>query len=639
MRFINYQLNPAIAIALCLTASIGFVGANLFPTPIQFWVILLFLSLIISITGMLYWHPAQHEEANPSKKSKSWWIQALELLSALLPLLVFTPAVIAFIQLPDAHISHHGDLHANYIIQILHGVGVPDNGFFPEAPINYYWLYHAIIAAISYALNIPIPVAHTVLSSIVLFATLGWASLCLEHILPHDFHPALRTMMALLLVFGFNTLGIVYSLGDYADSDLIVNLAPSAPITASVISDLVDKFLNFTAFSLQIMYLWMGLYAVLRLLKEPPSIYPVILLLVSIISGLAFQLSGGLFIGLTLIPAAIASDIICVFLQEKRFDFRALREHYAVKIEHIRSTWGWQSWALLAVACLLLIPIVIYVIEFMQHFPSLGKIHFKNLYGIVGIFSTTFAMLPFLFLATVLGIIRANRLMITLVLATAISWAMYYLLEISNGNQYKFLLLSTTYFTLPSVWAMFQIRVSLHENQKFLSLGLPLVLIMSALVLINIDLSGIAFYERYRETQYEFLGSKTAMPEHPYQDIFTWISDNTDPNTILVMDIRQTRYAALLSQRRAYVVERQFALVEGVPDYEKRLWVAMSFVLPNRTLADREEALAYIAAFVERHPLLFVVADEANISETELDTLGMILIHDGEIASVYQLKD
>ena len=183
MRRLFYEvINPTIIASPVVFASIGYPLSSLFPLSIQAWSAILIASALLC--GVVF--------AVLSRQGKVVWVDREAVVSeqvkgrrlvrgvGYLPYMVFVPGIAALLLSTVLQVSNHGDLHTTYIHQLLHGLTPPTNASLPGYPPNYYWLYHALLAAIVNILNISAPLASLLLNVISLVSALGWIILILR---------------------------------------------------------------------------------------------------------------------------------------------------------------------------------------------------------------------------------------------------------------------------------------------------------------------------------------------------------------------------------------------------------------------------------------------------------------------------
>ncbi|MGB7340725.1 MAG: hypothetical protein WBC91_17640, partial [Phototrophicaceae bacterium] len=304
MRLANYYLNPTLAFTFIIFAATGYLLSYFLPTAIIMWDITLVLSAIISLGITLKFVHVEKEEQSSS---------VLQQILSLIPYVIFIPSILLFLNSPELQISYHGDLHASYVNQIIHGVGQPDNSYLPGTPATYYWLFHALIAAISHLFSIPHPLASAILNVVILLSLFGWTHRILKLIISKQYPPIVDSMMVIFVVFGMNLLGSIQSMIGLWDNFSIWRILQiMAPISISDprLETVYAKFINYNSFPLALLYSWIMIFAALKIVKKQATSFDVSLFILGIAGGTAFLFISGVVMLATLGGAIVATWIL-----------------------------------------------------------------------------------------------------------------------------------------------------------------------------------------------------------------------------------------------------------------------------------------------------------------------------------------
>ena len=164
-------LNPLFVIWLALFVCLGYLLTLLMPVRIEHWTALLIATLLLPLAGLFLrfhqlWHAGAYAPLAFDKRA----------LLPLIPLLVFVPLFQAELASPTLQVMNHGDMHVGYVHELLYRATPAQNIFVPGYPANFYWLYHAILAALVDVSDLAPPLVASAVNIIVITSSFYWLS-------------------------------------------------------------------------------------------------------------------------------------------------------------------------------------------------------------------------------------------------------------------------------------------------------------------------------------------------------------------------------------------------------------------------------------------------------------------------------
>lgn len=643
-NWLNNIINPIWVISLPLFGALGYLAAHLFETTILFWQISFIVSLLIVGASLLYFRP----DLFPEKVHVN---SLLSRMMALLPLLIFATGLYAVWSSTDLQVSHNGDLHTAYTVQILFGKGTPENSFIPGYPANYYWLYHALLAVLTSLLNVPIPVAATLLNTIVLFLTIGWAVHTLHLLIERPLSPIVVVMLAIFLVFGSNIFGFVPGLGDVRTSGFsLAVLDPRAPYGPGLIKSVLYKFYNFTSFDHAVMYQWVTIYGVTSLLKRGWSNNAVLFIITGLTGIIMFELIGPLFfVSMTLFLGLVIADIVLEGLSNRRRFVSAIIKHYHSYIQvFIKWLESKQSRLVIAYSLVTVLPMLLYLFEFLNNFTvervsRFPVYFFKQPTPILYIFGMFYPLLPFVVIGVVSGIWQRDRILTTISFLAVSAMLVYYSTNWVTPDTYKFFLMIHPYLTMITIVVLdaFFLRIIIKDQEHKISALIPVVpFLFFAMILHVLPLNAAYQVTADTEHNYVYEGTYVDMPNAPYNSAWIWIRNNTPINTIVLMPHEESRYATLVNFRLSYAMDHAFLFVDGIPEYDQRV-SAMQLFMQSDSVGETQyqEALDFIRSTLAGRPAVFIIPISSSFTQDIALRLGLEWLHNTENADIYGLME
>jgi hypothetical protein len=648
-RVLREYFIATFPIALVMFAAVGYTLSQVIqPLSIHGWDIVLLLSLVGATSlSVLINREGIFRAADHTKQPKQSRVVAY------IPYLILLPGLAAVLLSTRIQISFHGFFHSGYVYQILANHTPPENPILPGFPANIYWLYHAFLAASADLTGVAPPLLSiavnilTLIATIILAAQLGRSQGLIRSQL-------LLTLGVLFMLFGENLFGILHVLlMNVLRIDLVHIILPGAPYSTAQpltidsyiepmalgngrLSNLWHKFLNFNGFPLGIMYYVWALFIAARMIKEQMRHIDIALLILAMVGGLAFHTTSGLFIVLV-IPVAIFATRLTLVLADKDYYFAPKLSIVADMYQKVYSG-DLRGRVLLAGALISGIPITLYVAQAARALPGSGRVQIVNLINIFSVLIAIYPVLP-LFVSSTIGALRnRDRGVVFLAFTSIFGYGMACIAVLPEDNQYKFVYLASIPACLIAFLAINNLLLSVNRRSSVW--GKIAITGISILLFMNLLYVGLAYMwsSWFSDRSFGYEGTHVTSDGRGYRDIFTWVRDNTLPNTLVVAPLvpKANTELFILSERLPYVADwDEFAA--GIPEYDVRRNVVDDFYAAEGPIERKIAAVNYIRGFHLARPIVIIVPHQ-YLNTPMLERTGFKLLYRGTTGDLWLLR-
>ncbi len=299
-------LNPLFVISIALYAGMGYILTLLVPVDISHWQMLFWVTLLLPL-GMLLSRAIHKWKQGQTPNPTSAWKRVLPLL----PLLIFIPVFGAELTYPNLQLPGHGDLHADYVFQLLYGSTPIDNAFVPGYPANYYWLYHAYLAALVSITNLSAPTVGSIVNLIAILSSLLWIGQALIDLGVANARTVKLGLLAVLVYCSVNMTGAITLIGQIINDANVLRTLRFMLLEGADrrLHSALAKALNFGSMALAIMFFSVAFYACIRIVQRKPNLFTLVLISTSGISGLAMQQMAALYIVVVLLGGVVLTAL------------------------------------------------------------------------------------------------------------------------------------------------------------------------------------------------------------------------------------------------------------------------------------------------------------------------------------------
>ena len=135
---------PLWLISFALFVSAGYILTLFMTLTSEIWAAVLVVAMLLPLVCLIEAFRLRWKHGEYGSQDLKWRI----ILPIVIPLLVLAPGVFAIVSSPTLQVYSHPDIHFGYINQLLYDSTPVENVFLAGYPANYYWLWHAYIAAI-----------------------------------------------------------------------------------------------------------------------------------------------------------------------------------------------------------------------------------------------------------------------------------------------------------------------------------------------------------------------------------------------------------------------------------------------------------------------------------------------------------
>ena len=566
-------LNPLLVIWLALFVCLGYILTLLMPVRIAHWTALLVITLLLSLAGLLLRFrgktprgPAVESGRRAVETQGFHWRALLPLL----PLLVFLPMFQAELASPTLQILNHGDMHVGYVHELLYRTTPAENIFVPGYPANFYWLYHALLAALVQATGWAPPLVASLLSIIAICSSFYWLARILVGLGLAKLRSLYLGLLVVLVYCAVNITGALTLLGAWLDgayhsNSVRIMLLPGAdPRLHSV----MGKVMNFTSTALGIMCFIAALQICLRFLRGELNRLDMIVLGACSALCLAVRQTAALTIVLVLLGGGAAVGFGLHFDRGTRGTppLQLLKE--TVRRLHPRFVAIW-----LFSCAFLTLPLLHYYVSFTatsQVGISLQLVVPGNI-RMLG--AALLVFLPLLALQTLLALRDRSWVNLFLPVSAWLGLLLTAVLLLPNGDQHKIVYYVSILVTLSALLALQSLartwdRGRIQPAKLFL------------LCLVALAIGKVMQVTRYNDARARELAFVYENSHITYLDgyidgermpAYAWMRENTHADAIVVLPLNIGKYEHMLHERQVYVRKSQYWFTDNIPAYADRV--------------------------------------------------------------------
>ena len=637
MRFIAVLirdvLNPLFVISLALFVSVGYILTLLMPVTIDIWQAVFWICTLIPFIWLSAGAYARWKQDEYAKSRASW-----RMVLPVIPLLVLVPAVLAEFAHPTMQILHHANVHVGYIHQLLYGTTPVENVFVAGDPVNYYWLYHAYLAAIVKITAFSPPTVSSMVNVIAIFSSFVWIGQTLKVLKlgkPDSIHWGL---MILLVYFSINLTSVVSVLGHvlngtyepYAFNIMLLDGA------SKHLHSVLGKVLNFTSMTLGIMLFNVALYAGVKLVKL--EIKPATLVLLSAcgIAALAVRDIAVLHIVMALLGGiTLMAGLNWLRRRDKAEQARMFWRGLTGRVPPIMLL----LWFAVSLALSLLL--VKYNLDIINSFQFGRPFGFPNMANVGRIVTAVLLFLPLCVLQCVFVWQNRNRAELFILLGALISASLTSVLYLPDGNQYKGIYFLAPLMAISSLLALqrWQNSIGWRRRIGWLVSAAYFVLVLSQVLYVSGNF--VNKVRTFGDGGHRFNGIHIETAEDVDQRIsaYYWIRDYTSPDAVVVLPLIPSIHSNLYHERLLYVRMLQLHFASSPGTYYDRAHDLEIFYNEDTSRDDYKMLIEGMTGSLPERPIYAVVKDE-EVSPEVMRQRGASLVyeHESDGANVYWLN-
>lgn len=653
--------SQGIALIFVLFAAGGLVLSqlNLLPS-LATWVWLFFICVA---AGLIYTVVEYRRAPGAPSPAESAAPAAANSLARVVPWLLLIPGFLAMLLSVRMQLSFHGYLMSGYVAQILNGNIPPENVLFPGFPANYYWHYHALVAALTRVTQTPPPLVATILSIIVLIITVVLLMELQKHLQVTERRPAVLTVLAFFSLFGMNLFGMLHAAARFSPAGqtlptALTDLAPQALFGDGRLNGGLDKYLSFGGYPFGLLAYVVVLLVVVRFLSGDRRGSNILLGIVATVAGFALHTTESVFV-LATVPLALTGTYLGVALLEGHLlDAGYHRDRLRALWQGMRQQWPWT----LAIGLTTLVlgaATASFLLGasggYEVRLDLISGFHLKSAVSLV------YPLIPFFLIAGVYAIRTRDSRIIFLSLVALGGLALGYLTRVGN-NEYKFTFAAGIAMAIVVTVPIWQYVFKPGGRQTH-RVGFVAGAFMIGLMFLNITVIGLsqlaspwvwndnfvangihidsrAAYEGtpYPEKRYKWTANEDEAAyesDLQYADVFQWARGNTAPDAVLVtpMTHRDISTLLLLSERVPYVIDGE-TMNSGLPGYDGRV-ADVNTIFSGE--GDTAGALDNIRNTLPGRDKYLLYPTSA-IAPADPTTHGLTLVYEGRFANLYRIE-
>lgn len=632
--FILEVLNPLFAISFALFVSVGYILSLLMPVSIGHWQALLIPSTLIPFGWLL----AGAIKRSKHSASNAHSFSLRDFSPLVVPALALAPGLYAIASSPTVQVLSNPDLHYGYINQALHGSTPFENIFVAGFPANYYWLFHAYVAAFTQWTTWPASYIGTIVNVLAVcssFLWIGQALVILGLAKPRTF------TLGLLTTFVFcslNATGILSLLahhltGTYPADDLRILLLDGAH---KHLHSTLNKLANINSTDLGISLFAAALYCCLKILKGEIRFRHLVLISACGILGLATAQFATVYIVVTLLGGLLVTGAAHLLgAQEKRGHIGTFWHKVTGEISETTIL------IFLAASLILSVPLLQYNFDMSYNTRHLGGFALFNQSNMGMLWGAFALLLPLYLLQWLFVLRRRERLAGFIQISAALGLLLGSGLTVTQATQHKGIYSLALLMGISALLALRSLFAS--ERRPWRSAGRAIALCLFALVFLRVAYVNYALLNRSQTLKYSGFAYDGSHIIHTVDKAgrfpaYYWIRDNSPADALVITPLDSFIFASVLPERQFYVKKAQYTYTTGINDYDRRVRQLDKFYRDETGPAEYHYMSRNIASNFPDRPIYAVVKD----SEVSPEVMAgrdaeLVFEHEGDGANVYRL--
>ena len=631
-------LNPLFMISLALFASVGYVLTLLMPVAIDIWQAVFWVCTLLPLMGLLARVYVKWKQDTYVKSEVSW-----RMALPFIPLLVLAPILYLEFSSPGLQIWAHGDIRLGYIHQLLYGSTPVENIFAAGHPANYYWLYHAYMAAVAKITSLHPLQAEEIVNTAAIFSGLLWIARTLIALKLAKPRTVYLGVAVILVYFAVNITGILTLVAYLADGNAMPKSGSSAAIRVLLLEgadrrlhNVLTKVFNASSMTLGITAFSAVFYTCVKILKGKIDLMALILVSACVIAMLALRPDITLHIAALLGGLALTGVIGLVGKANKVGRIRAFWHQVSCEV----SPSAWLLW--LIISLVLSIPLLKYILDISAGTPGV-RFDLFNAANLRMIAAAVLLLIPFFALQCVFAAQKRDAAQYFVQIGFLILAALTSSLLLPDDNQYKGVYLLAI---LAAVSALFALqRFQRSSRIAWRRMGRALVTAWFILVFLQIMYASYFAWSKaargsYQDTKYDgaHLNYEGDLDDNRAAAYY-WIRGNTPADSIITLPLEATHWSNQLHERLFYVKAPQAFYTEDIEGYDERVHDLDLFYSEETAADEYQKLLERMIDSLPERPIYAVVKDE-EVGPDVMRRRGARLVYEDENdgANVYWLN-
>ena len=632
-------LNPLFVISLALFVSLGYILTLLMPVDIDIWQAVFWVCAVIPFIGLSARVYAKRRQSIYAKSRASW-----RMLLPFIPLLVLAPMLYGEFSFPGLQVWAHGDIRLGYIHQLLYGSTPVENIFAAGHPANYYWLYHAYIAAAAKITSLHPLQAEEIINITAIFSSLLWIAKTLVALKLAKPRTVYLGMAVILVYFAVNVTAVLSLAAYLADGNALPDSWSVHAIRITLLEGadrrlhgVLIKVFNAGGMTPSLTAFSAVLYVCVKMLKGKIDLLALILVSVCGIATLAIRADSTLYIVAALLGGLAVTGGIGLMGRTSKAERIRVFWHQASKRV---SPSAWLLWFIISMV--LSLPLLKYNLDAAAGLPSPGFDLF-NVANIGMIVAAVLLFIPLFVVQCVFAWQKRDRAQCFIQISFLILFLLTSSLLFPDDNQYKAVYLLAILIAVSALFALQR----LQQNSRIAWRRAGWVIVTVWFILAVLQIMYGSYYMLSRATEhiafrdYEYDGAHLNYEGELDDDraaAYYWIRENTSADSIIVL-LLDGFWSNLLHERLLYVKAPQYFFTENIEDYDERVSHLEVFYNEAAALDDYRAMQASMARNLPGRPLYAVVKD-AEVSLEVMEQRGARRVYEDENngANVYWLN-
>ncbi len=627
-------LNPLFAISFALFVGVGYILTLLMPVTIEIWQALLIPCTLVPFAWLLAGARKRAKKSQPDAQQFSW----RDFLPMVVPALVLAPGLYAIASSPTVQVLSNPDLHYGYIYQAKN-VSTPfENIFVAGYPANYYWLFHAYVAAITQWMAWPPSYSGSILNVQAVFSSFLWIGQTL--VLLKLGKPRTWTL-GLLIVFVFcslNATAVLSLLANHADSvyksnDLRILLLEGAH---KHLHSTMSKLANINSTDLGISLFAAALFCCLKILKGEFELRYFVLISACGILGMAASQFATVYIVAAFLGGLVFTAAVYLHKEPKKSQaIMAFWQQFTKRIS-LKTIVIYVGLSLI-----LSIPLLKYNYDISyntRHFGGFELFSQKNMGMLWGAFAL---LLPLYFLQWLFVLRKRDSVVFFIQVSAALGLLLGSGLTVTQNTQHKGVY---SLAILIGISALFALQTLLSkDSSRTRFFGKAIAVALFGLIFLRVGYVNLALLNRSQTVDYRGFAYDGNHIVHTVDKAgrftaYYWIRDNSPTDALVITPLDSFIFANVLAERQFYVKKAQYTYTTGIQDYDRRVRQLSKFYRDDTGPGEYYYMSRNIARHFPDRPIYAVVKD----SEVSPEVMAgrdaeLVFEHEGDGANVYRL--
>ena len=601
-RLFSEVLMPLVVFAPALFMCLGYSLALFTPIRIEHWQALLWISLLLSLVplGIRSILRLRRDDSQPTPFT---WRALLPLL----PLLIFLPMFFAELGIPSIQIRHHADWHVPYVHELLYRAAPPQNIFVPGYPASFYWLYHALLAALVQITGLAPTQLASIVNIIAIVASCYWLARIIINL---GLARPGTLLLGLLVVLVYCAINITAPLSwlasiltdNYHSNSLKILLLPHGDTR---LESVMNKVMNFNSTGIGILCFIAALHCCLRFLQGRLDRLGLILLGACFLLSLAVRQSAALFIALVLLGGgAVGFGMF--------FDPGARGRPPGQLVKETISRLQPRFVAIWLVASLLLTLLLLhYYVGFTATSQVGARLQLFVPGNISMLVTALLVFLPLLLLQTVFALRNRSWLSLFLPVCAWLGLLLTAVLILPSGDQHKAVYYLAILVALSALLALQSLEKRLDHGRvrpvRWVTLWLVALAFAQVMIVKHYwDVRAKELHFAYDGPHINYLGGHISQERIA---AYTWMRENTSPYAIIVLPLTIGKFEYMLHERQVYLRAKRYWFAENIPSYDRRVNHVHQLLSMETTAEDYFATIDEMSAELPDRDFYAVIAD------------------------------